>query len=283
MQDGKGILRRPDNVEQKENASRSIALAFVDLASEGHDRPQINHEYKLVSAGDSKLAEIATPSSTHKFLDIDILEFFAGDLPEGVFGGRNEGLLKLRVHTCDPQNIEEKEAVASWVKEFNVRDDQYAPGFLFRGVFRRVIIDEFANLAIDLYEMDGDAREYYDKFSQVIKKVPEMSGLDVAKGIPYLSLATGIFEGVIDVFGKNPDDHIWSDIPLLEIDPIVGGAFLRSGIYVIFERERNGVTIDIEKLTFKNYRLSSSYKKMPAHLLMGIRLREYSSKDRSSN
>lgn len=252
-------------------------MAFVDLAAEAHTRPQRNHEYGLVSAGDSKLEALPFAATEQKLLDIDVYEFFSGDLPEGIFGGSNEGLLRIRAHTSDPQSITEDDAIAAWLNEFEVDDDEYASGFLFRGVFRNILVRDFANLSIDLFEMDGDASESYDKFKSVVDKVPELKNLDVLKGIPYLSIATQLFDGAVQIFGKNPDDHLWADIPILEFDPIIGGAFLRNGIYVIFERERDGKEIAIEDMSFKNYRLESkSGTKLGAHLVMGVRVKPFS-------
>ncbi|MDZ3831033.1 MAG: hypothetical protein U0S50_04360 [Sphingopyxis sp.] len=268
---------RPKNMLEKSRPRRAVKLGFVDLKSKGHDRPQPNIDYDIISAGSSVLDALPYPKSARQMLDIDVYALYGGDLPEGLFGGRNEGLLKIQAHTADPQNIAGQEAVASFVREFDVKDDQYAPGFLFSGVFRRILIEGSANIGIDLYEMDSDASEYYGRFKSVVDKVPEIKSIDVLKGIPYLSLATNLAEAVIDVFGKNPDDHIWGELPLLEIKPLIGGAFLRDGIYIIIEAERDRKAMKFEELKYRNNSLvGTTGVKLGAHLVFGLRLREYS-------
>lgn len=270
---------RPENLTEKSQPQRAVKLGFVDLKSKGHDRPQANVDYAIVAAGSEVLESLPYPKTSRQFLDIDVYALFGGNLPEGIFGGRNEGLLKIQAHTADPQNISGQEAVASFVREFNVKDDRYAPGFMYAGVFRRILIEGSANIGIDLYEMDNSASSYYSRFKAVVDKVPEIKSIDVLKGIPYLSLASNLAEAVIDVFGKNADDHIWGELPLLEIKPLIGGAFLRDGIYVIIEAERGGKAMNFEDLKFRNNNIiGPANVKLGAHLIFGLRLREYTAR-----
>lgn len=273
---GNEFLTRATNLQEKSRPSRAVMLGFIDIANAGHTRPQHDYEYGILSAGSEELEKLGKPSTTNQLLDIDVFSFYSGDLPEGMFGGRNEGLMKIQAHTCFPQDRTGKEAVASWVKEFDVDDDTYAPGFLYGGVFRNILISGLANLSFELYEMDKDAAAYYSRFRAVVDKVPEIKSLDVLKGLPYLSLATNLFNGVVEVFGKNPDDHIWGEIPLLELDPLIGGAFLRDGIYLIIEAQRKDYKTIFEDLRYRNGRIySQSGARLGAHLTFGLRLKEY--------
>lgn len=162
------------------------------------------------------------------------------------------------------------------MKEFDADDDTYAPGFLHAAVFRNVLISGLANLSFDLYEMDKDASEYYDRFKSVLDRVPEIRGLDVLKGMPYLSLATNLFNGVVEVFGENSDDHIWGEIPIMEINPLGAGAFLRDGIYVLIETERKNTKTSFVGLRYRNEKIvSRSGAKLGAHLIFSLRLLPY--------
>lgn len=263
---------RAVNLVAKSNPERAVALAFVDLASKGHNRPQPDEQYALIPASSEAMASLPTPSTRFKRLDLDLFEFYSGDMPD--FWGANEGLAKVYVDTRDPQSIDSSPVTAAFVTRFTVADGSYAPTFLYRGVFRNVLVEEWANLGVDLYEMDTDASVYYEKIKGVIDGVPEIKSLDVLKGIPYLGLATSLFDGIIKTFGKNPDDHLWGEIPILEISPIIGGAFLRSGIYVLLERTYKNKAVPIDELGYKNGRLVSK-NHLSNHLIFGLRLRDH--------
>jgi hypothetical protein len=148
-----------------------------------------------------------------------------------------------------------------------------------RGVFRNVLFREWINLRLNLYELDTDAEVYFKKIKSVIDGVPEIKNLDVLKGIPYLNLATQLFEGLITTFGKNPDDRIWGEIPILELNPTPGGAFLRTGIYVLFETVNSlGRSISVEHLKYKDGKLAGTdvpSQRLPNHLLFGTRVTEH--------
>jgi hypothetical protein len=269
---------RAMNLTEKSNPERAVALGFVDLADKGHSRPQPGESYAIIPASSEAMANLPTPPTRYKRLDLDLFEFYSADMPD--FWGANEGLAKVYVDTRDPQSIDGTPVTAAFVTKFTVEDRSYAPTFLYRGVFRNVVVEEWANLGVDLYEMDTDASVYYEKIKGVIDGVPEIKSLDVLKGIPYLGLATSLFDGIIKTFGKNPDDHLWGEIPILEVSPLVGGAFLRSGIYVLFERKYKNTAIRIEDLSYKDGRLVSE-SDLSNHLIFGLRLREHHAPDRS--
>lgn len=265
---------RAFNQTKKSQPDRAVSLGFVDLAAKGHVRPKEGEQYDLIPASSEALEALPTPSTRFKRFDLDLYEFYSADLPD--FWGANEGLLKVNVDTRDPQAMDGSPTTAGFVTEFIVDDGEYAPGFLFRGVFRNVLFEEWANLAFDLYEMDTDASVYYDRIKGVIDGVPEIKNLDVLKGIPYLNLATNLFEGIVRTFGKNPDDHLWGEIPILELEPLVGGAFLRSGIYVLFEKTFKGTEVGFDDLAYRDAHLLHKQDSwLSNHLIFGVRLREY--------
>lgn len=255
---------------------RPIELAFVDLAGDSY--PQRDKEYDLIPASGSKLEKLPFPDSTqYKRLSLDLYDFYVEDLPD-LFSS-NEGMIKIQVNTRNPQNLNETPSNATFVTKFEAKDGAYAPTFLYRGVFRNVLFREWINLRIDLYELDTDAAVYYDRVKSVIDNVPEIKNLDVLVGIPYLGVATKLFEGIIRTFGKNPDDHIWGEFPTLELTPLIGGAFLRSGIYVLYEkRNKAGEDISVNTLSYKNREVNvkSGSTKISNHLIFGIRVRSHS-------
>ena len=213
---------------------RPLQLGFVDLV--GDSRPKRDTAYDVISASSAKLEDLYYPQEAgFRRLNLDLYSFYVENLPD--FTGKNEGMIKLQVNTRNPQDLAESPSDVTSVTEFKVEDGHYAPAFLYRGVFRNVIFQEWINLKIDLYELDTDAAEYYKRIKSVIDGVPEIKNLDVLAGIPYLNVATKLFDGIIKTFGKNPDDHIWGEFPTLELDPVVGGAFLRNGIYILYEQK----------------------------------------------
>ena len=266
------------NMREKSKPERPVALGFVDLKEKEHSRPKKGEEYRIISASSEGMESLESPSSKWRKLDLDVYEFFAEDLPDvRLFGKKNEGLIKINIDTKDPQNLDAESAVATFVNEFKVKDGEFAPGFLYRGVFRNVIFEDWVNLNVDLYELDTDASKYYERIKSIIDGVPEIKDLNVLKGIPYLNLATKLFEGIVRVFGKNADDHVWGEIPLLEVKPLIGGAFLRSGIFILYEKGEGKKDIEVEDLAYKDgyVILKNNKKKLTNHLIFGIRVRPH--------
>ncbi|MEM9678682.1 MAG: hypothetical protein AAF901_00045 [Bacteroidota bacterium] len=281
----KVVAMQPFSVEVSEEfvartadfPTRSLQLGFVDLG--GDRRPKTNKRYPIVSASDESLADLPVPNTQFKRLKIDLFAFYVDDLPD-FWSKRNEGLLKISVNTRDPQNLMGADKDATLATNFSVRDGNYAPSFLYRGVFRNVLFEEFINLQFDLYELDTDADVYFNKVKSVINGVPEMKNLDIIKGIPYLNLATQLFESIVTVFGKNADDHIWGEIPILDLNPIVGGAFLRSGAYILFENiNSKDETISVSHLEYLNGKVvlkrGTTRTRMPNHLIFGLGIGAY--------
>ena len=107
--------------------------------------------------------------------------------------------------------------------------------------------------------------------------MPEIKSLDILKGIPYLNLASHLFDGIVTTFGRNPDDHLWGELPILEIEPTPGGAFLRTGIYVLAERAtKGGESITFERLQYKDERVvHMDRRRLSNHLIFGVNVLEH--------
>ncbi len=252
---------------------KALQLGFVDLGED--PLPIQDKEYPIISASSAAMQIKPVPSSNFKRLNLDILCLYNDNLPDFI-GGNKEGLFKISVNTRDPQNLTNADNDISIATDFVVKDQEYAPGFLHKGIYRNVIFTEWINLRLDLFELDTDADVYLDKVKNVINGVPEIKNLNVLNGIPYLNVATKLFEGIVRTFGKNADDHIWGDIPILEITPTIGGAFLRSGIYVIFQsKNKKNEQVGVNNIYYKNNQLfikQSSIKRISNHLLFTIAL-----------
>jgi len=256
--------------------TRNLQLGIIDLKED--KRPKNNKRYSVISAGDYKLESAEIPQSSHMLLDLDLYALYIDDLPD--FNKKNEGLLKISINTKNPQDLKASDTMATLVTNFTSKDGSYAPSFLYKGVFRNILLEKWVNLKFDLYELDSGAEQYFSKVKQVINGVPEIKHIDVLKGMPYISLATSLFESIISTFGRSKDDHMWGEIPLLDINPTIGGAFLRSGIYVLFEDTNSQkAKISYRHLEYMNERLvvkkSITKKTLSNHLLFGVQLRGY--------
>jgi len=253
--------------------TKNVSMGFVKLNQD--TKPITDKEYEIITPDDSSMADLLYPTNNDIFcLDIDILNFFIDDLPD--FGKSNEGLLKIQLSTRNPQNLDNSPVDATFIAQFSGKDNSYSSSFLYRGAFRNVIFRRCLNIRFDLYELDTDLNVYYDKMKSVISDIPEIKSLDILNGIPYINLATKLFDGIIKVFGKNEDDHVWGEVPILDIDPIPGSAYLRSGIYVIYETKNSkGESIKPSDLKYINGMLKVS-KRAPNHLLYNVRINPYS-------
>lgn len=251
---------------------RPVALGFVDLKGGKHPKP--NKAYDIIEASSARLEDLPYPKDTEfRRLSLDLNNFYVEDLPD--FTSKNEGMMRLQINTRNPQDLAEIPTDMTFVSKFEVKDKSYAPSFLYRGVFRNVLFREWINLRIDLFELDTDANVYYDKIRSVIDGVPEIRNLDVLAGISYVGVASKLFEGIVRTFGKNPDDHIWGEFPTLQLIPVVGGAFLRSGIYVLFEKKsiKKKKKVPVKYLEYKNGEVHVKKDKkvdLPNHLLFGV-------------
>lgn len=255
------------------NDQKSLQLGFVDLGTDS--RPLEGKFYSVVSAGNAELENLPVPTTNLKTLKLDILAFYNDNMPD-FLGGTKEGLFKISINTRSIQTPSAGENDITVAVDFKVKDGQYAPSFLFKGVFRNVLFNDWINLRFDLFELDTDAEVYYNKVKGVVDTVPELRNLDILNGIPYLNLASKLFEGIIKTFGKNADDHMWKEMPTLEITPSIGGAFLRSGMYVIFQRSNSkDEEVTFDKIKYKNNRLeitNNSLRRLSNHMIISIAL-----------
>jgi hypothetical protein len=258
---------------------RPVNLAFVDL--KGDDRPKGEKLYDVVPASSDVVGKLAVPTSAPvlRMVDLTLTRLFVEELPD--WTKKNEGLLKLRVNTRDPAAPSQPPVDVTFVTDFTVEEGGFAPTFLYRNVFRNVLFKEHVDIHVNLFELDDDLSSSYHQAQQIVSGVSEFNILDVARGIPYLNIATGLFEGMLGTFGKNANDHIWGESPTLELDPAPGSAFLRSGIYCLFEERyqkdhqgaSKGSPVSMSQLQFKNGELMSPSGALPNHLIFNIKIR----------
>lgn len=212
------------------NVLSAPVLFFVNVDT-GKD-PEDGKEYELIPAGSSKVRSRAVPKGPYRTFLLDIHKFFSGDMPD--MTDTNEGLLRLEVDTRDPQEIDTAKRAAV-VAKFRVRDWEDSQGFLSRGVYRNVLFSDFVNLHISLVELDQSLGGYFEK----VEKVFDESGLgelDMVKSIPFLDIGRKLVGGILDTFGKNKDDVLWEERPILSLAAAPASANLRSGIYVMVDR-----------------------------------------------
>jgi len=257
---------------------RTVILGYVKLGAD--TRPKENVAYDVVSVSSEEVGSVEYPKeSDFKRLNLDLYDFYVDDLPDF---GKNEGLLKIQLNTRNPHDLQSSPTDATCVVKFVAKDGEYAPSFLYKGVFRNILFREWINLRLDLYELDTDAEVYYNKVKAIFDGAPELKNLDVTKGIPYLTLATKLFDGVIKVFGKNPDDHVWGELPMLELIPTPGGAFIRQGIFVLLEDKNSAKkAVSLAALKYKNGKIIHGTDKkfrLPNHLVFGVSLADYKEK-----
>lgn len=235
---------------------RKVSLGFVRLGADEFPEPE--KDYPLVTASSRDVGALPAPDTEFKLLRLQLLSLYIEDLPD--FTNRNEALLKLGAHTRTREDVSNKEEL-SFALEFNVLDRSYAPGFLQRIVFRNVLLREFMEVGLNLVELDKNLADAYSKVAAVIEE-SGLSQIDAINSIPYLKVATKLFDGLIREFGKNADDLVWSESPALYLQPGPGGAFLRTGIYVLYEarslhptrtsKKKQGKPMPLSKLLYRD-------------------------------
>ena len=240
----------------KKNKMRPVRLGFVDLA--GDDYPKQGQDYNIVTAASHAVGSLPYPGTEYKLFRMQLLNMYVEDLPD--FTNQNEALLKLGGETRDHDESANKEKLTYSI-DFNVKDRSYAPGFLNRVVFRNVLLREYFDLGLDLVELDKNLSDTYSKVAKVVDD-SGLSGIDAINSIPYIKVATKLFDGLIRTFGKNADDVVWKEVPGLYLVPAPGGAFLRTGVYVLFEQrsiystrkgnKKPGKAMPISKLLYRD-------------------------------
>ena len=125
-----------------------------------------------------------------------------------------------------------------------------------------MIFKDFIHFKFNSFELDANKQEHFNVLKKVINGTPEMKNLDVLKGLPYLLLASQFFDSVLNVFGKSQEENNWEEIPSLAIEPIAGNAFLRSGVYVLYEKtNRQEQVVNLEDMAYQEGRLISTNPK----------------------
>lgn len=260
--------------------SRKVGLAFVNLGPDAYPEP--GQDYALVSAASTDLAERACPNTEYKLLRVQLLNLYVENLPD--FANRAEGLLTIEARTRMREDKSNKEDLAFSLK-FSVKDRDYAPGFLQRLIFRNVLVREFFELGIDLAELDSQFSDTYAKVAGVVDE-SGLSSIDAINSVPYIKVASKLFDGLTQAFGKDADDVIWSEMPSLQFNPSPGGAFLRTGIYVLHEwrslyssrvsrQKKRGRQFPLKDVAFRDGKIahrSDAGFPLPNHLVFSLQI-----------
>ena len=271
----------------KAKKMRPTSLGFVNLGNDSNPKP--GTKYPIVDVASDVVGSLKYPQTEFKNVQVRLLNMYIEDLPD--FGNKNESLLKLKAHTRTRDNsgtVSGNKEDLSFSLEFNVKDFSPAPGFLQRVVFRNMLVNQFLELETDLVELDKGLIDEYKKVKKIVTD-SGLDGVDAINSVPYIKVATKLFDGIISTFGKNADDQVWKEMPSLDFSPGPGGAFLRTGIYVLYEsrsaykeyglKTRPGKKMPITKLRYKdNEILHESDKKWPIsnHLIFMINVSSYS-------
>jgi hypothetical protein len=230
----------------------ALSYAFVDFAE---DRgPRSGTTYGCISATDPGMADhpiCADPACKEGAFSVlvQVLTLWIHDMPD--LWHRNEGVLKLSGATRRRDRPDEKLDVAVSL-DFGVRDGRRA-GVEYQLGFDGLLIKNQLTLGFKLVELDKDPAKYYQQLKDAIGPASGKELLAMAKGVPYLELATQIADGLLKAFGKNANDAIWASTPMFAVSPAPGAPYLRSGVYVAYENERGD--INPETLSYKDERV----------------------------
>lgn len=262
---------------------KAFRIGYVELDKD-HTIDTINGSYSIVQAHDSKLLSRESASSTYKVMDMSILDFYVENLPD--FDRSNEVLLKFGINTRDPQdpgNKDNKQLISAVTELKEVADNDFAPGVFNRNVFRNIIFQNKIDLSIDLIEEDKGFKEAYSMSKRLLKDIGGLQNLDVFNGIPYVETVTKIVDAISsEVSSRNLDDRIWSNIPSLEVVPMPGAVYLRSGIYIIYQvTNKEGYVYDISDFIYEQGRIKlansdrESPSSLPNCLVLSLRISAY--------
>lgn len=141
---------------------------------------------------------------------------------------------------------------------FRVRD-QRKTSLDYEVGFAGLRVNQLLSLGLQLVEIDHGFTQY-KKCRDVI--VGNKGGLlEIAQGIPYVELAAKIVDGFASAFGADHSDQTWDASPALAVNPSVGAAFLRSGIYVAYENDRSDM--QFQDVLFEDRRLVDARPRPP--------------------
>ncbi len=260
----------PVRGERAFRPERALQLGYVDFG-EDHTGPEVGTSYPVVSASSQSVGRVPFPKADYRRLQLDLSDLFVDGLP-GFSSKRNKGLLKVQASTKNPHDLSGSMTDAAFVTEFSAKDSSYAPAFPCRGAIRNILFQDWVTLSFELYELDSKASKHLGKVKRVLEEIPDIKSLDVLKGFPYLNLTTQLFQGIINTFGKDADDPPWGELPILALEPTPGGAFLRTGIYFLAEKQTSkGKPVELDSLEYKDGQIRSKLeKRLPNHLLFGV-------------
>ncbi|MBM2614995.1 hypothetical protein JIG36_05410 [Actinoplanes sp. LDG1-06] len=212
-----------------------VSLSFGYVKLDNNVGPNTGHDYPVLDATDASLSGLpigpGCDATTGLYaVTFQVLSLWIEDLPDF---GSNEVLFKLSGQTRageDP-NLRVDTAV-----DFNFRvPDRNRASIDFALGFTNVLLRNRLVIGLQLIELDKDASAYYKKVKDAISPETGRQLIDVLKGVPYLELATSVADGLIEAFGKNDSDQVWSSNPVFAVRPAPGAPFLRTGIYVAYE------------------------------------------------
>ncbi len=253
---------------------KEAGLALVDLGDDLH--PRADRRYPLLAADDARLAMVPTPEARVKRADVVLLGLYLHELPD--FAAESEAMLLLRVHSRDPDDLKGKEALST-VVPFGVTARGLAAGTGNRVVFRNLVFQDSLELAVRLVEVDPAVRVEYERARALLGGIEPLAVLDPFLGMPLAVVATRLAERMVENFG-GAADRLWGQVdratlPVLDVEPGPGGAFLRSGIYVAYERSGAHGPVAVRDLAFEDGRVLASDGQAPPCncLAFGLRLR----------
>jgi hypothetical protein len=221
---------------------RALRIGYVDFA--GNQGPDDGVAYAILDAANPRVG--LQPVGVNCTADdaafqatVQVLTLWVADLPDVGFGPwkTNEGLLKLSGRTRRSDKPDEKLDLAATI-DFAVRDRR-SSGIDFELGFIDVLFKNRLIVGLELIELDKDARQYYRKIKEAVGPAAGNELTSIAKGVPYLQLATKIADGLMDAFGNNDPDRAWHANPAFAVKPLPGAPFLRTGAYVVYEDPRH--------------------------------------------
>jgi hypothetical protein len=252
-----------------------MVLGYVDLGDD-HPHPRAGKAYPVVSASSERVGQVDYPRTHLRRMHLDFYELYVGgrkDFPSDL----NHGLLRLDTNTKNPQDLGGSMTDVALVTEFRAGESSFVEGFLRRGVLRNVVLQDWVTLSVELHEIDPAGFDSSSLVRGVLDAVPEIRNLDVLKGIPYLDLANRLSQGMVSTLCDDGEDPLWGELPILEVNPTPGGAFLRTGIYLLGEKlTSKGKLVDLAKLEYLDGKVvHTKGKRLPNYLLFGVSLVEH--------
>jgi len=249
---------------KRSRCQRVIKLGYIDRNSENANR--------ILDASDDHLKKLDIEKNQDFYtLSVGFVGGYIEDLPDGKM--KNEMFLSIETETFDENGNSEP---VTYTYETKINDNHELAGMNNRMIFNNLKIKKKLELEIQLIEKDSGLKKQYDKFKAVSESDTLKNGIDIAYGVPYVKLATSLMEGVVNLFGSDHDDQVWDECPTLAIEPLDGMAYLRSGLYVIFEARniKKGQEINAKDLIFENNKVRhKNGVTMSNYLLMSIRIK----------